>query len=199
VTHPGDTKTHPTPPRSAEIRPAHLITPLSHLLRRFSSNPPPECLNPQIIPGKHPKRSRHFKLFRISINGRMRVNLLSRICGHGFYSDEEKNGTPGVKQCRSGTSSFSHSLLVSHQAPNLSVSTRFSYPRVPHFQDVCHPVSSPLLKRDHYLARESWYDVICHNCLSSEPDLSENLLVTLMASVRGEGIKDDDHPFIKKQ
>jgi hypothetical protein len=38
--------TNPTPPRSTEIHPPHLRTPLSHLLRRFSSNPPPECLNP---------------------------------------------------------------------------------------------------------------------------------------------------------
>jgi hypothetical protein len=44
VTHPCDTKINPTPPRSAVIHPAHLRIPLSHLLRRFSSNPPPECL-----------------------------------------------------------------------------------------------------------------------------------------------------------
>jgi hypothetical protein len=49
VTHPGDTKTNPTPPRSAEIHPTHLRTPLSHLLRRFSSNPPQECLNPPVV------------------------------------------------------------------------------------------------------------------------------------------------------
>ena len=49
MTHPSDTKTNPTPPRSAEIHPTHLRTPLSHLLRRFSSNPPQECLNPPVV------------------------------------------------------------------------------------------------------------------------------------------------------
>jgi hypothetical protein len=32
-----------------DVRPSPLITPLRHLLRRFSSNPLPECLNPPVV------------------------------------------------------------------------------------------------------------------------------------------------------
>jgi hypothetical protein len=46
VTHPCDIRSNPTKPRSVEIQPSHLITPWRHLLRRFSSPPPPECRNP---------------------------------------------------------------------------------------------------------------------------------------------------------